>query len=963
MSRVTPLLCPLLIGRDDLLDLADRRLGDAIEGRGQMLLLAGEAGIGKSRFLESVIRKATDRGVRIAMGNIAPQDLTVPGAIFLDLARTLQKTEGLEPLGTELRGLLEFDDDIETRTRRKIVNDVTDRICTMIEGPTLLALEDLQWADELSLEITSELARDIRGRPILLVGAYRTDEGSTGRIREWRARLMTQRLAEEARLAPLNREQTALMTTLILGTGLPAPRKVIDAVYERTDGIPLHIEELLGAIGDDARIDGNAIRQTSVPVTIEDAVLARFERLSPEAQAVAQAGAVIGRCFVPEVLAGIMDLPLASLDAPLMELVDRAFLEPSSADGLFDYRHQLLRDTLYRRVPVAARRRLHARAGEFGAALEGASEIHASAHFERAGLRTEAFQAALSGARSAARLSAHAEAFELYRRAVDNMPADLDPAEQGRLYDATCWEAAAIEMMDASVAAARSAREQYLRADLPLKAASMLTASAMMARREARPLAERIDLIERCLAELESIAESPEREHVRAVAFAELAQLETDRMDLRRARDAYERSVQAARKSDDPGLVMDAEIHAAVIAVLAGAGDHGLARIGAVARAARDAGREDPAVTAYRDGVTTAVRVMRYDIARNLLQAGLLYADAIKQSHCRHVMGSAQAQVDWAEGRWDAAMAAGEQELVDGGCTRGAIGAEVAIGQVAMGRGDLDHARSVLSRALAAGEPSDVIDLVLPARAGLAETEFLAGQPEAAIAHCEAALEVALRVGERALLVPFAVIGIRAYLAVDRPEAAARWAAAVEAHLAPWAPASPFAAAINHMTGAIKLSAGATGIARDSFEAAITGWDATGRVWEASWARLDLAACHLRSNRFAEAAAVLSEVRATASRLGSEPLLARVDELARVTHRGRGTLDEPWRPLTSREFEVARLISEGMTNAEIGDALSISPKTASAHVEHILAKLGVARRAEIAAWVANISRSAVSSSR
>ena len=66
MSRVTPLLCPLLIGRDDLLDLADRRLGDAIEGRGQMLLLAGEAGIGKSRLLESVIRKAMDRGVRVA---------------------------------------------------------------------------------------------------------------------------------------------------------------------------------------------------------------------------------------------------------------------------------------------------------------------------------------------------------------------------------------------------------------------------------------------------------------------------------------------------------------------------------------------------------------------------------------------------------------------------------------------------------------------------------------------------------------------------------------------------------------------------------------------------------------------------------------------------------------------------------------------------------------------------------
>ena len=82
-------------------------------------------------------------------------------------------------------------------------------------------------------------------------------------------------------------------------------------------------------------------------------------------------------------------------------------------------------------------------------------------------------------------------------------------------------------------------------------------------------------------------------------------------------------------------------------------------------------------------------------------------------------------------------------------------------------------------------------------------------------------------------------------------------------------------------------------------------------------------------------------------------MLARADELASIG-RGRGTIEEPWRPLTAREFEVARLIADGMTNAEIADQLDIAPKTASAHVEHILAKLGVSRRAEIATWVAPI---------
>src|SRR5664280_404746 len=97
------------------------------------------------------------------------------------------------------------------------------------------------------------------------------------------------------------------------------------------------------------------------------------------------------RCFVPEVLAGIMDVPTESLDGPLRELVDQHVLEAPGSRGLFDFRHQLLRDALYRSLPEGQRRRLHARAGEFGKELEGASEIHASLHYERARLPVQAF--------------------------------------------------------------------------------------------------------------------------------------------------------------------------------------------------------------------------------------------------------------------------------------------------------------------------------------------------------------------------------------------------------------------------------------------------------------------------------------------------------------------------------------------------------------------------------------------
>ena len=100
---------------------------------------------------------------------------------------------------------------------------------------------------------------------------------------------------------------------------------------------------------------------------------------------------------------------------------------------------------------------------------------------------------------------------------------------------------------------------------------------------------------------------------------------------------------------------------------------------------------------------------------------------------------------------------------------------------------------------------------------------------------------------------------------------------------------------------------------------AVRGWDAKGRVWEATWARLDLAQCLIRSNRFAEALPLAVEARTVASRLDSRPLADRADALQRMA-RGRVAVDEPWRPLTAREFAVARLISEGLTNGEIADS-------------------------------------------
>ena len=948
--------CPLLVGRDDLLVLADQRLDDAIAGRGQLLLLAGEAGIGKTRLLAAIRRKAEARGFSAVEGAVAPQDRDVPAASILDLARSMTRLPPFAALGRELLDLCDVTRSAEHVEHRRLVMGLVERILISLPGPTMLAFEDLQWADDLSLEVIAELARQSRDRQLLLTGDYRTEEVAPGAsLRDWRARLITQRIAEEVRLAPLTKVETALVTTLILDTGLPAPRDVAVAVFERTDGIPLHIEELLGALSTEARADGRAIREATVPETIEDAVLARISQRSPEAQAAARAGAVIGRCFVPEVLAGIMDVPPEALEAPLQELVDHFVLDPPGLRGLYDFRHQLLRDALYRTIPTWERRRFHARAGEFGAQLEGASEVHASVHYERAGLRRQAFAAAVAGARDAARLLAHREAFELYRRAAANLPGDLAPGDRAALLDAYAVEAMAIEQNELAERMLREARAAYQDAGQPAKATEMLVGVLHIWSRELRSVGDRADLAASLFVELDALPESNlwGGRKLPGWLFSEVVRIHLDRMEIDAARSVVETMRATATAHGDAWAVIEANELGAMVAVLDGHVAEGLDGISAAAHEARERGFEDLGIAAYRDAAVMAVRGVRYQRAAGWITDGLRYADAIEQSHCRHVIGATSALVDWAGGNWGDAAATARQAIADHGSQRAITTARWAVGYVSLGRGDFQTAEAELSAALSVGEESGAVDLVLPPLWGLAEAALLADRPEQAAARCHDALERARATGERALLVPFVVTGVRAEQAAGRPAEAEAWLAACVEHLLSMpAVARP---ALDHGKGLVALAAGATGVARHALETAVEGWDERGRVWEATWARLDLANCLTRLNRFAAAVALAVEARAVASQLDSRPLAERADALHRMA-RGHGSVDEPWRPLTAREFEVARLITEGLTNAEIARELSIASKTASSHVEHILAKLGASRRAEIAAWASSVER-------
>ena len=158
VERFGPFVCPVIVGRDDLLELADRRLREVIGGRGHLLFLAGETGVGKTRLLGAIERRAAAAGFRAIRGGTYPSDLQVTGAILMDLARAMGRTAGFEDAGSLLANRLDDADPSggdAHRRRRLLTLDVAEILAVSGKGdPTMVLLEDLHWSDDLTLEMT-----------------------------------------------------------------------------------------------------------------------------------------------------------------------------------------------------------------------------------------------------------------------------------------------------------------------------------------------------------------------------------------------------------------------------------------------------------------------------------------------------------------------------------------------------------------------------------------------------------------------------------------------------------------------------------------------------------------------------------------------------------------------------------------------------------------------------------------
>ena len=389
-------------------------------------------------------------------------------------------------------------------------------------------------------------------------------------------------------------------------------------------------------------------------------------------------------------------------------------------------------------------------------------------------------------------------------------------------------------------------------------------------------------------AELQTLEglDGPEADRVRARLEAALAAA-LSRDIARPACLAHaERAVELARRTGDVAIELDALVSMVGIRPFEGDQEETIRLVGEVTRRGREQGLDDEAGRAYRLGGAACSEVFAYDHAERLLRDGIAFAEQHELWNHRCYMTAHLGLVLWATGRWPEADAVAVAALHEarGGVTTRVTGCYVR-GYVALSEGRLGDARGLLDESLALGERSgDIIRLSLPLW-GLAETALLEGRLEEAIELTERGRAVSARVDDAALLAPFVVTGTRARLASRGVLEAERWvadtgASSVGAQIATIQPAA------THAEGLLALASGETGRARGSSGDAVRGWDEVRRSWEATWARLDLAACHLRSQRVNEAVELLSDARAVADALGSRPLAERAAQLLRDA-RGR----------------------------------------------------------------------------
>ena len=447
-----------LVGREEELDLLLRRWSKAKSGEGQVALLSGEPGVGKSRLTAALMERLAPEPHRrlryfcspqhtdSALYPIISQMERAAGFANDDTARAkLDKLDALlsrsftpsqdaavvaEMLSLPNDGRYPILELAPQQRRQKTLDALTAQLEALCRStPVLMIFEDVHWLDPTSLEVVSRTVDRLKALPVLLIVTYRPEFEPPWIGRPYVTALNINRLGE--------REAAALIDRVTGDKSLP--ENIRQEIIERTDGIPLFVEEMTRAVleaeseGED-RKTAAAIPSLvlSVPASLHASLMARLDRLGP-AKEVAQIGAAIGREFSYPLLAAVVGRPGRELQSSLDRVVAAGlpFQQGLPPHGTYLFKHALVQDAAYRTLLRQPRRALHARIaevleGQFADIVESQPELLAR-HCTEAGQIERAVPMWVQAGSNAARTSASTEALRHFNKALDlvrSMPDD-----------------------------------------------------------------------------------------------------------------------------------------------------------------------------------------------------------------------------------------------------------------------------------------------------------------------------------------------------------------------------------------------------------------------------------------------------------------------------------------------------------------------------------------------------------
>jgi DNA-binding CsgD family transcriptional regulator len=693
---------PGILEREPELAVLAEAAAAAGRGAGSVVLVSGEAGIGKSSLVDAVRAQLPAEG-RMLVGYC--DDLATPRTLgpFRDL---------IGSVGTELSRALTDGSD-----RDRLLSALRAEL-DWLGRPTILVIEDVHWADDATLDALRYLVRRMAGLPAVLVLTYRDDELDRGHALHGLLGLASR--SEQVRRLPLARLSADAVRALSSGTPVDAA-----GLYALTSGNPFFVSELL------VSAQGNA-----VPPSIADAVLARVRRLDPAAQDLLEQLAVVpaalDRWLVDALAAGLAAGPLAALAA-----AEQGGLLSVSPRRI-SFRHELTRRAIEGAVPAARLMALNQRVLDVLTARPGSDAAQIVHHAARAGDADAITAYGPAAARDAARAGAHREAVAHYRLVLEQA-APLSVAEHADLL-----QEYAIEGYTIGDAAAPGAQGRAVELNRTLGDSGRLGASLRWLSRMHWMAGNPADS-ERAGREAVEVLERAGDAGLLALALSNQSQLLMLRQRTAEAISYGERAVALARQVQDPATTSHALTNIGTARWFSG-DRAGQAALDTALQIALDTGDAENACRAYVNTSWNLVDEFRLDEAEQYLTAALRFAGDAEFLGFLAYLQVIQARLEFARARWDAATAIAETCL--GAHSQARCPALTVLAWTRVRRGQ-PGAASLLREAHELAVHLDELQRLGPVAAARSEEAWLRGDHAAVRAIAAPVHELAVQLGDQ----------------------------------------------------------------------------------------------------------------------------------------------------------------------------------------------------------------------